>query len=670
MDPDKRERLRKNHKTLKKDLDTNEILDSLYSEGIFNDEHCEVVRAKSTVSDRNQELLTILKTTGNIGYDKFCEILSEVQPHLLTVLQKTKMDQEITGKPSDGNIFFEPSDDFELKGLIDQLTLHDRITEEQLTRMKNIVQSENGCPADVIRILESPARFFGHLMDKKIVTRYNLAFLQSLLWRVGLRQMCEDVARFARVSDDAPIHFFLADSSIPDNGYVLCKFHVRGKVDNFKGITIEKICIIVSRYLGVPRSQVVPVGLQPVSSILLTVMVPEHALHLLMDLGDCPWLAELGVDCITSGTSTVDVKVTSNTSAQSDSTPDARGQLAILESELDRKVRAEQQLMQCLYDEQMTNETLRDMYDRKENEVNKCKEDLDVQMRGNTRLFYALMVTLNVVHMLLQRLVPHVGGSTWDIRERSAQTHFKYVVEKAKRVCRSDVLYEVIDAHALLKEISNVRLLDAFRKSFSVAVQCLQANVNECLMYRMVGRSLGVDTVCPPVTPPQQTLQLKVDVAPVFTLEPDLEGILLDLGQKLTKKQAEKLFDHHKVAPELRSDDMKRSIFVRLVFAEYNKNMSLTDQDVERVVHDAVGVCGRGELWSDFVSRNKKRTRRLEERLRHTTDVPERLDNIEKVLKKLVAQNASGLSGFPLYNLGEAIKMPVFHSKDDAPYYR
>ncbi|XP_046581607.1 uncharacterized protein LOC124289059 [Haliotis rubra] len=247
------------------------------------------------------------------------------------------------------------------------------------------------------------------------------------------------------------------------------------------------------------------------------------------------------------------------------------GQLATLESELDRKLREDQQLKQCLYDEQMTNETLRDMYDRKEIEVNKCKEDLDVQMRGNTRLFCALMVTLNVVHMLLQRLVPRVGGSTWDIRERSAQTHFKYVVEKAKRVCRSDVLYEVIDAHALLKEISNARILNAFRKSFNVTVQCLQANLNECLMYKMVGRSLGVDTVCPPVTPPQQTLQLKVDVAQVIALEPDLEGILLDLGQKLTKKQVDKLYDHHKVAPEHRDDELKRNIFVRLVIADYKK---------------------------------------------------------------------------------------------------
>ncbi|XP_046581606.1 uncharacterized protein LOC124289058 [Haliotis rubra] len=535
--------------------------------------------------------------------------------------------------------------------------------------MKNIVQSENGCPADVIRILDSPARFLGHLMDKMLVTRYNLAFLQSLLWRVGLKDVCEDVARFARVSDDEPIHFFLADSPFPDNGYVLCKFHVQGNTNNFKGITIEKICNIVSRYLGVPRSRVVPVGIQPSNSILLTVMVPDHALHLLMELGDCSWLAELGVDSITYGTSTVGVKGTSIISAHSDSTPDTMGQLATLESELDRKLREDQQLKQCLYDEQMTNETLRDMYDRKEIEVNKCKEDLDVQMRGNTRLFCALMVTLNVVHMLLQRLVPRVGGSTWDIRERSAQTHFKYVVEKAKRVCRSDVLYEVIDAHALLKEISNARILNAFRKSFNVTVQCLQANLNECLMYKMVGRSLGVDTVCPPVTPPQQTLQLKVNVAQEIALEPDLEGILLDLGQKLTKKQVDKLYDHHKVAPEHRSDELKRNIFVRLVIADCKKNMSLTDQDVERVVHDAVRVCGREELWSDFFSRNKKRLRKLAERQRHTTDVPGRLDNIEKVLEKLVAQNASGLTGFPLYNLEGGIKMPFFPSKEDAPYY-
>ncbi|XP_048239853.1 uncharacterized protein LOC124137147 isoform X1 [Haliotis rufescens] len=672
MDPDKRGRLRKNHKTLKKDLDTIEVLDSLYSEGIFNDVHCEVVRSKGTPNDRNQELLTILKTTGNRGYDKFCEILKEHQPHLLTVLEETEMDQEITGESSEGNVFFEPSDDFELKGLIDQLTSHDRIGEEEFARMKTIVQSEHGCPADVIRTLDSPARFFGHLMDKKLVTRYNLAFLQSLLWRVGLKDMCEDVARFARVSDEKPIHFFLADSSYTENGYIPCKFHVQGNVNNFRGITIETICYIVSRYVGVPQTHVFPVGIQPSNSILLTVMVPEHSLHLLNDLEDCSWLAELGVDCITYGPTTINVKATSSVSAQPHTAADRTGELTTLESELDKKLREEQLLKQCLYDEQMVNENLRDMYDSKENEVTKCKEDLDGQMRGNTRLFCALMVTLNLVHMFLQRCMPHVGGSTWDIRERSAQTHFKYVVEKAKRLCRSDVLKEVIDAHSLVKEMSNARILNAVIESTNIAIQSLHANVRELLMYKMVGRSLGVETT--PIPPPQQTVHLNVEVGAIVQLEPQLVEILIDLGKKLTKKQVEKLCLHYKLPTELKSDNKKQLIFAHLLVNEMNKTKSTMDEDVDRIIHESTRLCGGKDLWVEFQTRNKKRHRKLEEQQKNLSGVPKRLDNIEHLLKTLVAQNVTGSlpTGYPLPSFYDRLnfnKGQTYPSKE-TPYFQ
>ncbi len=93
MDPDKLQRLRKNHITLKSTLDTDTVLDHLYSDGVFNGEHCELVRSKPSLADKNQELLNILRRTGNDGYDQFILILEKTQKHLAEDLEKTQLDQ-------------------------------------------------------------------------------------------------------------------------------------------------------------------------------------------------------------------------------------------------------------------------------------------------------------------------------------------------------------------------------------------------------------------------------------------------------------------------------------------------------------------------------------------------------------------------------------------------
>lgn len=90
-------------------------------------------------------------------------------------------------------------------------------------------------------------------------------------------------------------------------------------------------------------------------------------------------------------------------------------------------------------------------------------------------------------------------------------------------------------------------------------------------------------------------------------------------------------------------------------------------------MHESTRVCGGKDLWVEFQSRNKKRHRKVEEQQRNLSDVPKRLDNIEYLLKTLMAQNDTGSlpNGYPFpsfYDRFNFNKVPTFPSKE-TPYF-
>ncbi len=81
----------------------------------------------------------------------------------------------------------------------------------------------------------------------------------------------------------------------------------------------------------------------------------------------------------------------------------------------------------------------------------------------------------------------------------------------------------------------------------------------------------------------------------------------------------------------------------------------------ERIMKEATTtVCNRRELWEDFKSLNKKRRAAAQSHAKNVSDVPARLDNIERLLKSFLEQSKTN----PL-----TAALPSMYPANPPPYY-
>ena len=92
MQEEDRKALRINREALLQDLKAKKVASMLYSRGIFSEEDKERVDAKSTRTERREEVLDILPRKGPNAFSVFCNILHEVSPHLEQLLRHPQED--------------------------------------------------------------------------------------------------------------------------------------------------------------------------------------------------------------------------------------------------------------------------------------------------------------------------------------------------------------------------------------------------------------------------------------------------------------------------------------------------------------------------------------------------------------------------------------------------
>ena len=79
-------RLRKNYKTILRDLDPRKVLPHLYQEAVFDFDDMDEVKAEKTRKRQAEALLDILSRCGERGFEVFVNALQETQRHLAVVL--------------------------------------------------------------------------------------------------------------------------------------------------------------------------------------------------------------------------------------------------------------------------------------------------------------------------------------------------------------------------------------------------------------------------------------------------------------------------------------------------------------------------------------------------------------------------------------------------------
>ena len=92
MQEEDRKALRSNREALLKDLEPKRVASLLYSREIFSEDDKDSVNAKSTPSEQREEVLNILPRKGPKAFSVFCNVLSEVSPHLEALLRPIQED--------------------------------------------------------------------------------------------------------------------------------------------------------------------------------------------------------------------------------------------------------------------------------------------------------------------------------------------------------------------------------------------------------------------------------------------------------------------------------------------------------------------------------------------------------------------------------------------------
>ncbi|XP_046359287.2 uncharacterized protein LOC124137146 [Haliotis rufescens] len=657
MDPDKRQRLRKNHVKLKDNLQALPLVDRLYEKGVLSDDECDTVRSLSPQSEQIHCVLEYIKRKGNHGYMVFCDILQTLKPELYILLQETQLDQDITGERTTDNIFFNPSDDFELRSLIDQITCDNKIKSEQLDRMKHFVIGENGCPEEVIEKFTTPARFFRHLMTTQILNRYNLTFLQALLWRVGLRTQCNAVAGYARSMVNQPIHFFTPKEK-PENGFAFSKFHVKGSLETFKSISIEDICSRVSRYVGVPPSCVIPAGVEPSESIIITIMLPVEAADFLVQIDDFTWLTDMRVDYIIHKR-----KVTISKGNIGDTKDNS--EVRRLQEELRNHMESEQMVKHCLWETQMSNETLKDMLQEEERGLQKTKVTLTEQQTWNNRLFHALMVSLQFQAQQISciRALPH-SRNVQSFSGKQFRDRFAAAVERAKRSSQDHrAIEELIEAVQLLSWNSGRTEIDNLKATSMVSLQAVQNNFNDVVAYRSAALSLvGLEALDLEVL--RSHIIAVHMVFGLLFLDALLQDIVHDFGKRIDDEGRKKVCAEFKVPKNVQLPDIRHRIYEYILLSELEKTGQNTNDEIERIMQAALKATGRKDLWEEFKHRNQLRLQVLanEAESKKQTDIVHRLDKMEKMLQTAVGQSLIGnMGGAGIGHKVEGMMRPETH---------
>ncbi|XP_069135855.1 uncharacterized protein [Argopecten irradians] len=177
----------------------------------------------------------------------------------------------------------QTSDEWKLKIFL--MKLAKEITDEELNEMKFVMQGECGMGKRALSEIKSVKEFFSYMMEVDFVDKYNLLQLQSVLWHLGRKDLHAQFVTFARDYNTSPLHFFVPQKK-PRNGYTHVDFHIGGDLATTSKQDLEILRGNIAERLCVPPKFIFIKGIEPLHSLIVTLMVPEAAVFALFELSE------------------------------------------------------------------------------------------------------------------------------------------------------------------------------------------------------------------------------------------------------------------------------------------------------------------------------------------------------------------------------------------------
>ncbi|XP_041350592.1 uncharacterized protein LOC121369629 [Gigantopelta aegis] len=171
----------------------------------------------------------------------------------------------------------DPSEDWSLKVFLDKIAV--RIDPTDMIRIKHLISGEPGFDKMVLEKLTDAWTLFTHLRNMNKLNRFNVIYLQSLLWHIERTDLVEIFADFCSENEKRPLYLHVPNSE-PENGYTFVKVYIKGDISTLDDNELETQRLQVSQLLKVPMEFVFLVGMEPSNSIVLTFMVPEKSIEI------------------------------------------------------------------------------------------------------------------------------------------------------------------------------------------------------------------------------------------------------------------------------------------------------------------------------------------------------------------------------------------------------
>ncbi|KAH3725057.1 uncharacterized protein LOC127853677 [Dreissena polymorpha] len=160
-------------------------------------------------------------------------------------------------------------------------SLAEAMTSEDFRKLKFIFKDAVGKKA--MEKADDPRDLFKLLEQRVFLSKDNLLFLQRALYELGRKDLIKDVVEFARSIPNTLVCY--PASNAPVNGYRFVKWHLEGK--DFQSCTrgdIQATRMHIAEILCIPPEFVLIAGIEPSSSLLLTLMIPDDHVEVLVEM--------------------------------------------------------------------------------------------------------------------------------------------------------------------------------------------------------------------------------------------------------------------------------------------------------------------------------------------------------------------------------------------------
>lgn len=163
-------------------------------------------------------------------------------------------------------------DDWEFNDLLSNIAKE--MTKEDLEDMKSRVKGDGGIRRKALDTIVNAHELFDLLQRYQFINRDNLLMLQALLFRMHRTELFEQAVKYAQSTGNV-VHFTKPPPE-PPNGFRYVQIHIQGpNFNEYNRSSLDALRAVAARLMFVKPELVVIAGIEPSSSILITLMIPD-----------------------------------------------------------------------------------------------------------------------------------------------------------------------------------------------------------------------------------------------------------------------------------------------------------------------------------------------------------------------------------------------------------